>query len=341
MNMRIGIMGFGRIGRNVFRLARKEQGLSVGAIVDLAEPEALAYLLRFDTVFGRFEDPFTIESGAMKFAGESIPMLTHKDPSEVDWKGLGVDIVVDCTHKYRTRKALEGHLARGAKKVVLASPPLDDLDFLTVMGVNDAGLQATHALVSAASPTSNALALVLSVLHDTFGVERGFVNAVHAYTNEQRLADVPHTEIRRSRAAAENIIPSATWAPMAIGKIIPALAGKLDGIAMNVPVPDGSTLDLTTEMRGEVTPESVNAAMKLAADGRFKGIMEYTEQPIVSSDVIGNAHSVVFDALSTQVVGGNLLKTISWYDNGWGYACRVVELVKRLAALGVGTGGGK
>ncbi len=333
MSIRIGIMGFGRIGRNVFRLARKRSGMEIKAIVDLADPEALAYLLRFDTVFGRFEDPFTFEGGAMKFSNGQIPIVTQKSPADVDWSGLGVDIVVDATHRYRSRAELEGHLKRGAKKVVLASPPSDTVDHVVVMGVNDAGLKPEHQIVSNASPTMNCLAPVLKVLDRSFGIERGFMTAVHAYTNEQRLADVPGTDLRRSRAATENIIPAHTWAPLGLKVVLPELAGRIDGITVNVPVANGSNVDLTTEMKRAVTIEEVNAAFAEAASGPMKGIVEYQNQPIVSSDVIENAHSAVFDSLLTQVVGGTLLKTVSWYDNGWGYASRVVEVVERLSGM--------
>ncbi|MFN8548557.1 MAG: glyceraldehyde 3-phosphate dehydrogenase NAD-binding domain-containing protein [Candidatus Eisenbacteria bacterium] len=334
MSIRIGIMGFGRIGRNVFRLARKRSGMEIRAIVDLADPDALAYLLRFDTVVGRFEDPFTLEGGVMHFDGgkTAVPMVTAKAPVDVDWSGLGVDLVVDATHRYRGRGELQGHLDRGAKRVLLASPPSDEVDLLVVRGVNDSALSANHRIVSNASPTANCLVPVLKVLHDSFGVERGFMTAVHAYTNEQRLADVPGSDLRRSRAAAENIIPANTWAPLGLAKVFPALAGKIDGITMNVPVANGSNLDLTTELKREVTAEEVNAAFKTAAQGAMKGLIEYQDQPIVSSDVIENPHSAVFDSLSTQLVGGTLLKTVSWYDNGWGYANRLVELIERMAA---------
>lgn len=333
MSVHVGIFGFGRIGRNVFRLARKHPGLEVTAIVDVADPLALEYLLRFDTVHGRFDEPFAMRDGTLEMSDRRVQVVTKQEPCDVDWAGLGVEMVVDATHKYQTRAALEGHLAGGARRVILASPPRDPLDFLAIGGVNDAGLRAEQRLLSTGSPTANCLALIAKILHDAFRIERGFVTSVHAYTNDQRLADVPHSDLRRSRAAAENIIPSATHSAHVVGEVIPELRGKLEGIAMNVPVPDGSALDFTTLLEREVTVEGVNAAVRAAALGPYRGIVEYAEQPLVSSDVIGNSHSAVFDALSTQIVGGNLVKTVSWYDNGWGYASRVVELIDRLRAL--------
>jgi len=262
-----------------------------------------------------------------------IKMLTAREPGEVSWKDLGVEIVIEATGKYRYRPMLEKHLDAGARKVVLTVPPRDEIDAVIVMGVNDHILTPEHRIVSAGSCTSNCLAPIARVLNDAFGIEKGLMTTVHAYTNDQRLADVPHEDLRRSRAAAENIIPTTTWAPQAVERILPELAGRLGGIAINVPVPDGSVIDLVTLMRRPVTAEEVNEVVKSAAQSVYKNIIEYTEEPIVSSDVIGNSHSAIFDSLSTSVLGGDLLKTIAWYDNGWGYATRVVEMVERLAKL--------
>ncbi len=333
MTIRVGLMGFGRIGRNVFRIVHGRDEIEVAAIVDIAEPQALEYLLRFDTVHGRFEDPVWVKGDRLYAKGRSIALLQAKAPGDVDWSGLGVDIVVEATGQYRTRAILQMHLDRGAKRVVLTVPPRDEIDALVVMGVNDHILGPNTRIVSNASCTANALAPICKILHDAVGIERGFMTTVHAYTNDQRLADVPHTEMRRSRAAAENIIPTETHSPKVVQSILPQLAGKLDGMALNVPVPDGSNVDLVTLMRRPVTAEEVNEIVKSASLTKFKGIVEYTDQPIVSSDVIGNDHSAVFDGLSTFVLGGNMLKTITWYDNGWGYAMRVVELIGRLASL--------
>jgi glyceraldehyde 3-phosphate dehydrogenase len=334
MPTRIGIMGFGRIGRNVFRILHEQRGdVEVAAIVDIAEPAALEYLLKFDTVHGRFSEPVEVQAGSMYVRGRQIRMLQRKAPADVDWAALGVDIVIESTGQYRTRKALAGHLDRGAKRVILTVPPRDEIDALVVMGVNDEVVTPETRIISNASCTANALAPICKVLHDAIGIERGLLTIVHAYTNDQRLADVPHDELRRSRAAAENIIPTGTWSPQAVGRIVPDLAGKLDGMAICVPVPDGSCVDLVTLMRRDVEPAEVNALIRSAAATTFRNVIEYTEEPIVSSDVIGNTHSAVFDGLSTQVLGGNMLKTITWYDNGWGYASRVVELIRRLAAF--------
>jgi glyceraldehyde 3-phosphate dehydrogenase (phosphorylating) len=333
MTTRIGLMGFGRIGRNVFRIVHGRDDVEVAAIVDIAEPAALEYLLRFDTVHGRFEEPVWVKGDALYARGRPIKILQAKAPGDVDWGALGVDIVVEATGQYRTRALLEKHLQRGASRVVLTVPPRDTLDALVVMGVNDSVLTPATRLVSNASCTANALAPICKILDDAFGIDRGFMTTVHAYTNDQRLADVPHNEMRRSRAAAENIIPTETFSPQVVESILPQLAGKLDGMALNVPVPDGSTVDLVTLMERPVTAEEVNEVVKSASLTSFKNIVEFTDQPVVSSDVIGNSHSAVFDGLSTSVLGGNMLKTITWYDNGWGYATRVVELILRLAAF--------
>jgi glyceraldehyde 3-phosphate dehydrogenase len=321
MAIRVGIMGFGRIG------------LEVGAIVDVADTEALEYLLRYDTVHGRFEEPVSVTGDSMFVKGRQIRVLQRRQPGEVDWNDLGVDIVIEATTKYRTREMLQKHLDSGAKRVILTVPPRDEVDALVVMGVNDHVLNGDTRIVSNASCTANALAPICKLLHDAFGIERGLMTTVHAYTNDQRLADVPHTEMRRSRAAAENIIPTGTWSHQAVGRIVPDLEGRLDGMALCVPVSDGSCVDLVTLMSRPVKAENVNGVVQSAAATHMKSIVEYTDQPIVSSDVVGNSHSAVFDGLSTQVLGGNMLKTLTWYDNGWGYATRVVELIQRLAEL--------
>ena len=341
MTTRIGLMGFGRIGRNVFRIVHDREDVEVAAIVDIAEPQALEYLLRFDTVHGRFADPVWVKGDSLYAKGRAIKILQAKAPGDADWKALGVDIVVEATGQYRTRGILQKHIDKGAKCVVLTVPPRDEIDALVVMGVNDHVLSKNTRIVSNASCTANALAPICKILDDAIGIERGFMTTVHAYTNDQRLADVPHTEMRRSRAAAENIIPTETHSPKVVQAILPQLAGKLDGMALNVPVPDGSNVDLVTLMKRSVTAEEVNEIVKSASMTTFKGIVEYTDQPIVSSDVVGNDHSAVFDGLSTFVLGGNMLKTITWYDNGWGYAMRVVELIGRLASLHAETKAGR
>lgn len=332
MSIRIGLMGFGRIGRNVFRILYPREDIEIAAIVDIAEPVALEYLLKFDTVHGRFNEPVWISGDSMYVKGRQIRILQSRAPGDVNWKDLGVDIVVEATGQYRTRAILEKHLQMGASRVILTVPPRDEID-VVVMGVNDHVLTPATRIVSNASCTANALAPICKILNDAFGIDRAFMTTVHAYTNDQRLADVPHTEMRRSRAAAENIIPATTFSPMMVEKILPELAGKLDGMALNVPVPDGSNVDLVSLMKRPVTAQEVNEVVKSAAATRYKNVVEFTDQPIVSSDVIGNDHSAIFDGLSTAVIGGNLLKTITWYDNGWGYATRVVELILKLAAF--------
>ncbi len=333
MAIRIGIMGFGRIGRNVFRILYPREDIEIGTIVDVAEPIALEYLLKFDTVHGRFHEPVSVVGDAMYVKGKQIKILQRRAPGDVDWRELGIEIVIEATGKYRTRELLQRHLDMGAKRVILTVPPRDAIDALVVTGVNDHVLTADTRIVSNASCTANAVAPICKILDGAFGIDRGLMTIVHAYTNDQRLADVPHTEMRRSRAAAENIIPTETWAARAVGQILPELEGKLDGMALCVPVPDGSCVDLVTKMERTVTREEVNEVVRSAAATLYRNIVEYTDQPIVSSDVIGNSHSAVFDSLSTQVLGGRLLKTVTWFDNGWGYAHRVVETVARLAEL--------
>jgi len=333
MSIRIGIMGFGRIGRNVFRILYPRDDIEIVAIADVADPKALEYLLKFDTVHGRFQEPVWVTNGAMYAKGRQIRMLQRKAPGDVDWGAMGVDIVIEATGQFRRRELLEKHLQMGAKRVILTVPPRDDIDAIVVMGVNEHVLNEKTRIVSNASCTANALTPILKILNDAFGVDRGFMTTVHAYTNDLRLADVPHSNKRRSRSAVENIIPTETWSPLAVERILPELKGKLDGMALNVPVPDGSNVDLVTMMSREVTAAEVNEVVRSAAASTFRSIIEYTDQPIVSSDVIGNPHSGMFDGLSTAVMGGNMLKTVTWYDNGWGYASRVVELISRLAEL--------
>ncbi len=333
MAIRIGIMGFGRIGRNVFRILYPRDDIEIVAIVDLADPKGLEYLLKYDTVHGRFREPLRVVGGNMYVKGRQIRMLDRKAPGDVDWGAMGVDIVVEATGQYRFRAELEKHLEMGAKQVILTVPPRDEIDAMVVMGVNDDVLTPESRIVSNASCTANALAPVCKILDEAFGIDSGFMTSVHAYTNDSRLADVPHSELRRSRAAAENIIPTTTYSPKMLEKILPELKGKLDGMAMNVPVPDGSVVDLVTVMERPVTKEEVNEVVRSAAMTTLKHIVEYTDQPVVSSDIIGNSHSAIFDGLATVVLDGVMLKTLTWYDNGWGYASRVVELIGKLAAF--------
>jgi glyceraldehyde 3-phosphate dehydrogenase len=332
---RVAINGFGRIGRAVFRIIAKrpESGIEVVAINDLSDDEVLAYLLEYDSVMGRFEEPVAVHDGVMTVGDHRVRMLMERDPAKLPWRDLGVDVVVESTGVFRDRESLTKHLDAGARRVILTVPAKGKIDQTVVLGVNDAELGEDDLIISNASCTTNSLAPLAKVLDDAFGIRRGVMTTVHAYTNDQRLADVPHKDLRRSRAATENIIPTTTGAAKAVGEVLPGLDGLLDGIAMRVPVPDGSTVDLVVELDRDVTVEEVNAAVKTAADGALNGILEYTEDPIVSTDIIGNPHSSIFDASGTQVLGGNLVKVMSWYDNEWGYSNRVVDLIERLGSM--------
>ena len=331
---RVAINGFGRIGRAVFRIiaARPESGIEVVAINDLSDDDILAYLLEYDSVMGRFDQEVHVEGGVMSVGDHEVAMLMERDPAKLPWEEMRVDVVVEATGVFRDRASLAKHLEAGAKRVILTVPAKDEIDATIVLGVNDDQLDETDLIVSNASCTTNCLAPLVKVLDDEFGIRRGTMTTVHAYTNDQRLADVPHKDLRRSRAATENIIPTTTGAARAVGKVLPHMEGRLDGMAMRVPVPDGSTVDLVVELERDVTVEEVNAAVREAAMGAMAGIIEYTEDPIVSTDVIGNPHSSIFDAGATHVLGGNLVKVLSWYDNEWGYSSRVVDLIERMAA---------
>ena len=335
MTFRVAINGFGRIGRSVLRILieRDLPDLEVVAVNDLADDDVLAYLLRYDSVMGPLEEEVSLSDGVMRVSRHNVRMLCERDPARLPWGDLGVDVVVESTGVFRNRDALVKHLQAGAKRVVLTVPPRDSLDETVVLGVNDHLLGPEDRLVSNASCTTNCLAPIAKILNDRFGIRRGLMTTVHAYTNDQRLADVPHADLRRSRAATENIIPTTTGAAKAVGKVLPELEGKLDGMAMRVPVADGSIVDLVVELTREVTAEELNAAVREAADGPLAGIVQYTEAPVVSSDIIGNPHSSVFDAGATTVLGSNLVKVLAWYDNEWGYSNRVVDLIERLARL--------
>ena len=329
---RIAINGFGRIGRTVFRIiaSREDSDIEVVAINDLSDDDILAYLLEYDSVMGRFDIEVTVEDGVMTVGDHQVAMLMERDPARLPWGELDVDVVVEATGVFRDRASLQKHLDAGAKRVILTVPAKDEIDETIVLGVNGDQLDVDDLIVSNASCTTNCLAPLAKVLDDAFGIRKGVMTTVHAYTNDQRLADVPHADLRRSRAATENIIPTTTGAAKAVGKVLPNLDGKLDGMAMRVPVPDGSTVDLVVELDSDVTVDEVNATFKAAADGPMSGILEYNEDAIVSTDVIGNPHSSVFDPAGTHVLGGNLVKVMSWYDNEWGYSNRVVDLIERL-----------
>jgi len=332
MSARVAINGFGRIGRSVFRILCSREETELVAVNDVADPATLAYLLKYDTVMGIFEEDVAYENGVLRAGRVRAKLLAERDPGKLPWKELGVDVVIESTGRFRKRAEIAPHLDAGASKVILTVPSKDEIDATVVIGVNDEALQPSHRIVSNASCTTNCLAPVAKVLDEVFGIERGLMTTVHAYTNDQRLADVPHKDLRRSRAAGENIIPTTTGAAVAVGRVLPRLKGRLDGIAMRVPVPNGSVVDLYAILERPVTREAVNEAMQAAATGSLKHVLEYSEVPLVSSDIIGNPHSSIFDAQATQVVGDRSVKVLSWYDNEWGYSNRVADLIERVTA---------
>jgi glyceraldehyde 3-phosphate dehydrogenase len=333
VSVRVGINGFGRIGRSVFRILAGRSDLEVAAINDLYDNELLAYLLRHDSVMGRFRAEVRVDRESLSYDGRRVVMTAERDPASIPWRELGVEHVIEASGVFRTRAKLERHLAAGARKVVLTVPAKDEIDRMVVLGVNDDDLQPEDRIVSNASCTTNCLAPLAKVLHESFGIEEGILSTVHAYTNDQRLADVPHKDLRRSRAAAVNIIPTSTGAARAVGKVLPALAGKLDGVALRVPVPDGSIVDFLCRVSARPSTADVNAAVRAAAEGPLRRIVEYSETPLVSTDIIGNPHSSVFDAPLTEARGDGWVRVVSWYDNEWGYSNRVVDLLERLAGM--------
>jgi len=326
--MRVAINGFGRIGRSVFRVLDHHKEIDLVAINDIFDKDALVYLLKYDTVMGRFPGKVALDGDILNAGHQQVRLLSERIPEQLPWGDLGIDVVVESTGIFRQRAQLENHLTAGAKKVILTVPPKDEIDYMVVLGVNDDGLTADHNIISNASCTTNCLAPMAKVLHDAFGIELGVINTIHAYTNDQRLADVPHSDWRRSRAAAENVIPTTTGAARAVGKVLPELNGKLDGIAMRVPVPDGSVVDFNVRLEQDVTLEKINDAVHAAAEsGPLAKVLEYSTLPVVSTDIIGNEHSSIYDAPFTRVIGGNFIKTLNWYDNEWGYSNRVVDLI--------------
>ena len=327
--MRVAINGFGRIGRSVFRILDQNKDIEVIAINDLSNQESLAYLLKYDTIMGRFSGNVNIEKDILHTDNESVQMLSERDPAKLPWGDLNIDIVIESTGVFRTCSALETHLKAGAKKVILTVPAKDKIDNTVVVGVNEDTLKKEHRIVSNASCTTNCLAPMAKILDESFGIKQGVMNTVHAYTNDQRLADVPHSDLRRSRAAAENIIPTSTGAARAVGMVLPQLNGKLDGIASRVPVPDGSVVDLFIELEKEVTVQDIHDAVKVAAETeRMKNILYYSDSHIVSSDIIGNPYSSIYDSKCTKVKSGKYVRTLNWYDNEWGYSNRVVDLIQ-------------
>jgi len=333
MSVRVAINGFGRIGRSVYRILNDAPDARIVAVNDISDNEALAYLLRNDTVMGRFPDVVTIEGDVMRTSHQTTKMTDIPEPAALPWRDLGIDVVVEATGRFRKNAELRAHLEAGAGRVILTVPAKDEIDFTVVVGVNEEQLRPEHRIVSNASCTTNCLAPVAKVIHETFGIESGVMTTVHAYTNDQRLADVPHKDWRRSRAAAENIIPTTTGAAKAVGKVLPALAGRLDGMAMRVPIPDGSIVDLVVVLEKETTVDALNDAVKEASrSDRLKPILEYSEDPIVSSDIVGNPHSCIYDAPFTRVIDGRFAKILAWYDNEWGYASRVVDLIRLMGS---------
>ena len=329
MTIKVGINGFGRIGRNVFRAALQDGEVEIVAVNDLATPEGLAHLLKYDSIHGVLQADISAEADSISVNGATVKVLAERDPAAIPWGALGVDIVIESTGLFVKREDASKHLQAGAKKVIISAPAKDP-DVTVVLGVNESTIKPDDRIISNASCTTNCLAPVAKILLDNFGLVRGFMTTCHAYTNDQKILDLLHKDLRRSRAAAVSIIPTSTGAAKAIGLVIPQLKGKLDGLALRVPVSDGSIVDLVVEVERPTDADSVNAKVKAAAEGPMKGILQYTEDPIVSIDVVGNPHSSVFDAQSTMV-NGNLVKILSWYDNEWAYSARLVDLVKYIS----------
>ncbi|WP_457621050.1 type I glyceraldehyde-3-phosphate dehydrogenase [Persephonella sp.] len=335
MAIKVGINGFGRIGRNFFRACVDNSEIEIVGINDLTDAYTLSHLLKYDSVHGRFSKPVEAKGNSIVVDGKEIEVTAIKDPAQLPWKDLGVDIVIESTGVFRDREGAGKHLQAGAKKVIISAPGKNP-DLTVVLGVNEDQYDPeNHHIISNASCTTNCLAPVAKVLNDEFGIVKGYMVTVHAYTNDQRILDLPHKDLRRARAAATNIIPTTTGAAKAVGEVLPELKGKLDGTARRVPVADGSLVDLTVILEREVTEEEINSKMKEYAEGKMKGILEYTEDPIVSQDIVGNPHSSIFDALSTKVIGGNFVHVASWYDNEWGYSNRLKDLVLFMAEKGL------
>jgi len=335
--MKVAINGFGRIGRNVLRASKKDSDFTKDfefvAINDLADPKTMGHLLKYDSVYGVSNMDISSEADSITVDGNNIKVFSERDPSNLPWRDLGVDIVVESTGIFRSREGASKHLEAGAKKVIISAPAIEP-DVTIVMGVNHRDYDGDkHKIISNASCTTNCLAPVTKVLHEKFGVKRGFMTTCHAYTGDQRILDVAHKDLRRARAAGVSIIPTTTGAAKAIGLVLPELKGKLDGLSLRVPIPDGSINDLVVELESDTTKDEINGAFREAANGDLKGILEYTEEPIVSSDIIGNPHSAILDGLSTNVMGGqgNFAKILTWYDNEWGFSCRMIDLMKHIS----------
>jgi glyceraldehyde 3-phosphate dehydrogenase len=331
--IKVGINGFGRIGRLTFRALLKMDRIEVVAFNDLTDAKTLAHLLKYDSVHGRFPGEVSADGDSIVVDGKKYKVFAEKDPANLPWKALGVEVVVESTGIFRNREKMGKHITAGAKKVVLSVPAdnPEDVDATVVLGVNDHMLKPGLQFVSNASCTTNCLAPVAKVLNDSFGIKRGLMNTIHSYTNDQIILDAPHKDLRRARAAALSMIPTKTGAAKAIGLVIPELEGKLDGFAVRVPTPDASLVDLTVELGRKVTKDEINAAMKAAADGPMKGILQYLDEPLVSADIIGNTHSSIYDSLMTKIIDGNFVKIVAWYDNEVGYSHRLADMVARIA----------
>ena len=335
MSIRVGINGFGRIGRNVLRAALGDGDIEFAAVNDITSPGTLAHLLQYDSVLGNLSEPVSVEGNRLQVGRRSFSVLSERDPAALPWADLGVDVVVESTGLFTKRADASKHLAAGAKRVIITAPAKSP-DLTLVLGVNDDSYDpAVHRIISNASCTTNCLAPVAKVLHDSFGFRRGWMTTVHAYTNDQKLLDLPHKDLRRARAAGMSMIPTTTGAAVAVGEVLPALKGKLDGIAMRVPTPNVSVVDLVAEVDEPATAEAVNEAFATAADGRLNGILQLSTAPLVSIDFRGNPHSSIVDAAYTNVMDDNLVKVLSWYDNEWGYSSRCVDLIKLLASKGM------
>ena len=335
MGVKIGINGFGRIGRQVFRILQQKgmEGIEVVAVNDLTDAPTLAYLLKYDSVHGRFPGTVAAKEGAITVNGRDVAVLSEKDPGLLPWKKLGVEVVLESSGVFRKKEQLQKHIDAGARRVLLTVPAKGEIDATVVVGVNERSIRPEHRFISNASCTTNCLAPMVKVLHDSFIVERGLMTTIHSYTNDQRILDLPHKDLRRARAAAVNMIPTTTGAATAVAKVIPELKGKLDGLSIRVPTPDVSVTDLVAVTKKAMTVESVNAAMKAAAGGPLKGILEYCDEPLVTTDFVGNTASCIFDSLCTMVLEERMVKVIGWYDNEWGYSCRCADLLKLLAGM--------
>ncbi len=329
MAIRIGINGFGRIGRNMLRASASDPGIEYVAVNDITDAKTLAHLLKYDSVLGTFEGEVRAAEDAIIVNGRKIRVLAEKEVGRLPWKDLGIPIVIESTGKYTKRPDVIQHIEKGGAERVIVSAPATDPDTTIVLGVNEKTYDpAKHRIISNASCTTNCLAPVVKILHDTFGIERGFMTTIHSYTNDQRILDQPHKDLRRARAAAISQIPTTTGAAKAVGLVMPELKGKIDGVSVRVPTPNVSIVDLVAVLRKPATVEAANAAFKAAAEGALKGILDYTEEPLVSVDFMGNPHSGIVDAAQTKVIGDNLIKVMAWYDNEWGYSCRLVDLAK-------------